>query len=265
MMKTCGTTLPLNGVDRILAAANSLNLKPIDMTYSRSSFVFPGRQPFPHDSLDSERKYLTDMSARLGHEISDRTEVLGDENGIFWLIHTKIFASEFVPEPEPRIMVDCIMTGLAPDARADFWKDKTYCDEKNSEAMSAVIQPFDETFRVVGIAFDPCGFSANVHGGTNGDYMSVHVTPEEGFSYASVEGVFGGHFDSEKINTFVQRVVDVFRPDKLLVTVLTNTEEFSSFGSVQPDPASPNYQLENLGSARLQGVHASAALYQRRK
>ena len=263
MIKTCGTTLPLNGVEPILASARQLNLKPLDMTYSRSSFVFPDLQLFPHDSLGNEREYLSAMSEDLGPVLSEKTEILGSEDGIFWLVHTKNFASDKVVKSDPRIMVDCIMTGLSAESRASFWKDSRHCDETNSAAMSAVIQSFDESFRVVGKAFDPCGFSANVHGDNNEDYLSVHVTPEEGFSYASVEGVFGGTIDEERLNLFVQRVVNVFRPERLLVTVLsTGDNSFTHFGSIMDNGSM--YELKSLGSVPVSGdaeVSASAALY----
>ena len=50
MIKTCGTTVPLNGVDFIVRRAAEIGLRPLEFVYSRTNFLFPDLQQYPHNS-----------------------------------------------------------------------------------------------------------------------------------------------------------------------------------------------------------------------
>lgn len=69
-------------------------------------------------------------------------------------------------------------------------------------------------------AFDTCGYSMN---GIDGDrYSTIHVTPEDGFSYASFECVASIYDDIVEV---LNKAVQVFRPATLSVaTTCTNRE-----------------------------------------
>jgi len=87
--------------------------------------------------------------------------------------------------------------------------------------------------------FEPCGYSANAVIGSglsagkgDGGYFTIHVTPEEGWSYASFEcnvplpaegkAVPGGRPD---LKTLIRRVVDIFQPNRLCITLFASTGE----------------------------------------
>jgi S-adenosylmethionine decarboxylase len=74
-------------------------------------------------------------------------------------------------------------------------------------------------------AFDPCGYSMNgIH---NDRYSTIHVTPEDGFSYASFECV-GSIFDDDDIEHLVgtlRKAVQVFRPATLSVSTTCASHE----------------------------------------
>ena len=82
--------------------------------------------------------------------------------------------------------------------------------------------------RLDGYAFAPCGFSANAVIATpknrfpsrdTGHYFTVHVTPEQGYSYASFEtNVPGDMFPSRDTGDVVSRVVQGFRPGRMCIT-----------------------------------------------
>ncbi|PWZ01053.1 S-adenosylmethionine decarboxylase [Testicularia cyperi] len=97
-------------------------------------------------------------------------------------------------------------------------------------------------------AFEPCGYSANAvmpRGGKNdrAGYWTIHVTPEEGSSYASFEtnvalcsssasstagsgGVESGSLAvPSSLPSLVSRVVDIFEPAKMSVTLFVSTTE----------------------------------------
>ncbi|KAJ1032521.1 hypothetical protein NDA16_000544 [Ustilago loliicola] len=95
-------------------------------------------------------------------------------------------------------------------------------------------------------AFEPCGYSANAimpRGGKNDNagYWTIHVTPEEDSSYASFEtnvalcsqspdnGVEQGEGNTLALPTnlpsLVRRVVDIFEPGKMSVTLFVATAD----------------------------------------
>lgn len=89
-------------------------------------------------------------------------------------------------------------------------------------------------------AFEPCGYSANalVDGGdgTEEGYFTIHVTPEEGWSYASFECNVPSHpsrggvkDDKEEkkdempdLETLIQRVVNIFQPGNISLTLFVS-------------------------------------------
>merc|ERR1711920_623381 len=75
--------------------------------------------------------------------------------------------------------------------------------------------------------FAPCGYSCNVHAGDT--YAMVHVTPQEGCSYASFETNFGATRDAlpesgigKRLSSLVGQVLDAFRPGRLTMTLFVD-------------------------------------------
>jgi S-adenosylmethionine decarboxylase len=67
--------------------------------------------------------------------------------------------------------------------------------------------------------FEPCGYSMN---GIlpNGGYFTIHITPEEDFSYVSFET----NVQQDSYSELISNVIDMFKPRKFLTTVLANEE-----------------------------------------
>jgi S-adenosylmethionine decarboxylase len=105
--------------------------------------------------------------------------------------------------------------------------------------------------RLDGYSFAPCGFSANAviappetkpftseDHETSGHYFTVHVTPEQGYSYASFEtNVPGDMFPGRGTREVVSRVIKGFRPGRMCITKFishqsknTDTESEDGFG-----------------------------------
>ncbi|GAA5962735.1 hypothetical protein JCM3765_006185 [Sporobolomyces pararoseus] len=90
--------------------------------------------------------------------------------------------------------------------------------------------------------FAPCGFSQNAVRGDR--YATVHVTPEEAYSYASFECNFDfdnlGAPATEKnenpysLNGLIEKVLEIFEPAKMSITLFVsdddNTEHFATSG-----------------------------------
>ena len=112
--------------------------------------------------------------------------------------------------------------------------------------------------RLDSYAFDPCGYSANAlvdAGQENGGegYYTIHVTPEEGWSYASFEcnvpvapATLGKDDDevqqkNEKermpdLETLIQRVVNIFQPGHISLTLFVSSAP-SSGHTPSPTPS----------------------------
>lgn len=210
MIKTCGTTLPLEGVEMIVEIGSSIGLVPMDMLYSRSSFLFPDLQYYPHNSLESELDYLTNMSIG-GSVVPGKSSILGDTSGRYWLIHRKQFydspSSIGMDTPDhrrqvspssngSRVVVDIIMTGLSDECRKIYFKEMRESDESNEGRMTrSIMKTMPDFAKISGKCYDPCGYSCNGDTSIQDDagierYFTVHITPEKAFSYASVEVVF---------------------------------------------------------------------------
>jgi len=96
--------------------------------------------------------------------------------------------------------------------------------------------------RLDGYAFSPCGFSANAviatpdHGqgdtADSGHYFTVHVTPEEGYSYASFEtNVPGDMFPGRGTGDVVSRVVQGFQPGRMCITKFISHNKYGDAAS----------------------------------
>ncbi len=268
MIKTCGTTVPLEGVDFLVVKAREIGLLPTDMTYTRSSFLFPDLQVYPHNDLDREMDYLSKMVID-GVLVPGNSSILGDANGKYWFAHYKKFQPTSVagdttvvtPPNASRtfsidgtgsehIMVDVIMTGIDKDICAIYHKDPLRSDDVNSAIMGESLRGIIPDFKTIsGKCYDPCGYSCNAF--DDDRYLTVHITPEDAFSYASVEAVFPCDVDSitsldrdnlalnhsisgstvasdldpsstitSTISNFIQNVISTFRPQEALVTTL---------------------------------------------
>ena len=219
IMKTCGTTLPLSSVDLLASRAtaySSIRLK--EMVYSRSNFLFPSDQLHPHNHLGAEMEYLQSMVIA-GNHVEGETRVLGgpefDDDDKYWLVHRKIFSPEIIELSSDRSIIECIMTDLPLSTRSRYFKDNEKLEEENEAEMAASLSNILPHFRIVGKCYEPCGYSCNAV--CDDRYFTVHITPEEGFSYASVEAVFTPDTVDE-IGQFVQSVTETFRPGKLVIT-----------------------------------------------
>ena len=263
IIKTCGTTVPLNGVDFIVRKASELGLTVMEMVYSRTSFMFPELQQFPHNSLKVELDYLESMEID-GRTVPGRSSILGGPCGKHWVIHRKVFVNidgseapvdtpehrqmdDGLGQYENKVTVDVIMTGLCPDVCGMFYKNHSETEGANEKKMNkpirTILPEFDD---VQGKCYNPCGYSANGHilgAGHSERIFTVHVTPEQEFSYASFEAVFYPSFSRSRsdefgleadaaaikqIQIFLINVLSVFKPDSAIITMMSSDAAVSA-------------------------------------
>ncbi|KAJ4957853.1 hypothetical protein NE237_024964 [Protea cynaroides] len=245
ILKTCGTTKLLLSIPPILELARSLSLPVFSVKYSRGSFIFPDAQPSPHRSFSEEVAVLNGYFGNLAS--GGRAYVIGDpsipnEN---WHIY---MASEN-PAPADRtdvVTLEMCMTGLNRDCAAVFYK-KSEGDSVKEMTKLAGIADIMPSHEICDFEFDPCGYSMNAIDG--GALSTIHVTPEDGFSYASYEAM-GFDPGSVGFEPLIKRVLKCFRPAQFSVAVTCIDGGNAAWG--QADLVE-GYKCENVAKQDLPG------------
>jgi S-adenosylmethionine decarboxylase len=153
--------------------------------------------------------------------------------------------------------LEILMTHLSPSARAPFFIPEGAPEIgghelgiKISEELGIdTLFPKEETV-LDSFGFDPCGYSANgvvgsgsPHGPGSGSgldaelgggYYTIHVTPEEGWSYASFEcnvplpttsssTASASGSSRPTLPSLIKKVVSIFQPSRLSITLFVST------------------------------------------
>lgn len=279
ILKTCGTTLNLLGLPRILEIAKEeCSLTSVHKCfYSRKSFMFPERQSGPHRDWKEEVRYLDNLFE------GGAAYIVGKMNGDHWLLWLmdNIKQSDSTPtspldtytpihsatadDQQIDYTLEILMSNLSSTSRQNFFfpeldlsvaeggqKKEGYTNGDGSFPSTAQTRGLELSHRL-GIssiypssmthldayAFEPCGYSANAviapqNPSSHGDgYWTIHVTPEEGWSYASfecnvpssvphdgTEANSGVSFPT--LHQLIQRVVDIFQPGNLSITLFVS-------------------------------------------
>ncbi|RDB25194.1 S-adenosylmethionine decarboxylase proenzyme [Hypsizygus marmoreus] len=174
ILKTCGTTLNLYGLPRILEiAATEANLPSVHRCfYSRKSFMFPERQLGPHRDWKQEVEYLDNIFD------NGSAYTVGKVNGDHWLLYLtnpEDGSSETAPSSPidtkdddlPDYTIEILMSDLAAPARDRFFSSLSPADDphEHGTALSETLG-ISEIFpshltTIDAYSFSPCGYSAN--------------------------------------------------------------------------------------------------------
>lgn len=213
ILKTCGTTKLLLSIDPILKLAKTVGLTVSSVLYSRGTFNFPSAQVAPHRSFSEEVSYLNRYFGNLAS--GPHAYILGDPTvpNRHWHIYAASSVAD-VEDSRGMVTLEMCMTGLNREKAAVFYKNEGHL-AKEMTKMSR-IHDIISSHTICDVDFEPCGYSMN--GVDGGAYSTVHVTPEEGFSYASYE-VMGFDSSSVRFEPLVQRVVSCFEPTEFTIAV----------------------------------------------
>jgi S-adenosylmethionine decarboxylase len=286
ILKTCGTTLNLLGLPRILDIAREYASLPsvYRCFYSRKSFMFPERQLGPHREWKDEVSFLDAIFP------NGAAYTVGKVNGDHWVLYmttpadsninggTISCSSEDLPSmhvdfwdgPHPELLpatgepetsftqdytIEILMSELSREAREPFFfsAPPSPVDGVSSEMLPSISgQTLSSALGITDIfpphlttldsyAFSPCGYSSNAllkwgdtaaeaHSGEG--YYTIHVTPEEDWSYASFEcnvplsaSPISSIRDIPDLRTLIRRVVDIFQPGRLSLTLFISSQD----------------------------------------
>jgi S-adenosylmethionine decarboxylase proenzyme len=252
VLKTCGTTKLLSAVDPILERAaliERMKLVPSSVRFTRSTYLFPEEQREHHVSFADECEFL---ESRFGHLGSNSSYVMGSNfDDAQWHVYV---AGDFVDQTKSgaSLSVECCMTSLHREHSQHFFRE-----DSQEEGVTAVpfvssekttndsgIQSIFETFSIDDYVFEPCGYSMNgLNEEFSGEYSTIHITPEDGFSYASVEhsNVDLNSNSAFSVSNFVEKCANVFQPGKMTFAVTchggreTTNAFFSSLTSTKKE------------------------------
>lgn len=216
IIKTCGTTKLLLSIPPILKLANSLDLSVRSVKYTRGSFIFPGAQPFPHRNFSEEVVELDGYFGKLG--AGSKAYIMGShDKPQKWHVYTA--AAEFTGRLDPVYTLEMCMTGLDRKKASVFYKTDTSSAAVMTE--NSGIRKILPNSEICDFEFDPCGYSMNA---IEEDAIStIHVTPEDGFSYASFEAM-GYNLNDDSLTQMLGRVLDCFQPAHFSVALHADVE-----------------------------------------
>ncbi|KAG2245544.1 hypothetical protein Bca52824_085172 [Brassica carinata] len=200
IIKTCGTTKLLLSIPPLLKLAGELSLSVNSVKYTRGSFLCPGGQPFPHRSFSEEVSVLDGHFTKLG--LNSVAYLMGndDETKKWHVYAASAQASSNCNNNVYTLEILCLLQN----------------GETGSMTDNSGIRKILPNSQICDFEFEPCGYSMN---SIEGDAIStIHVTPEDGFSYASFEAV-GYDFNTLDLSQLVTRVLSCFEPKQFSVAV----------------------------------------------
>lgn len=220
--------------------------------------MFPDRQLGPHRDWKQEIEYLDNIFK------NGSAYTVGKVNGDHWLLYLtnpSDAPNQIQPEPYrdeamgldqvlPDYTIEILMSELSAPAREPFFSQLSPSDDPHAHAAMlssklGISDIFPSDFTTLdAYTFSPCGYSANAlvkwgGGETTSDeslregYYTIHVTPEEGWSYASFECNIPSHASKSTptvpdLQSLIQRVVNIFQPGRLSLTLFISQESNDS-------------------------------------
>ena len=216
IIKTCGTTKLLLSIPSILKLANALFLSVRSVMYTRGSFIFPGAQTFPHRSFSEEVAVLDSYFGKLG--LASNSYLMGSADTQKWHVYSASIGP--AQHSKPLYTLEMCMTGLDKKRASVFYKTPSSSATLMTEDSGIRrILPYSE---ICDFQFDPCGYSMNAIEGNA--ISTIHVTPEDDFSYSSFEAM-GYDFKVLELNHLLDRVLTCFQPTEFSLALHADGEE----------------------------------------
>ncbi|KAK9116274.1 hypothetical protein Sjap_015221 [Stephania japonica] len=213
IIKTCGTTKLLLSIPPVLKLANSLLLSVRAVKYTRGSFIFPGAQSFPHRSFSEEVAVLDSYFGDLGS--GSKAYVMGSlGESQDWHVYSASAEPVDHMKPTTTWTLEMCMTGLDQKKASIFYKtsSSSAAEMTNTSGIRKILPDSD----INDFEFDPCGYSMNSIEGAA--ISTIHITPEDGFSYASFEAA-GYDLKEVDLNQLLERVLACFEPKEFSVSL----------------------------------------------
>jgi len=236
VLKTCGTTTLLRCVSTVIELAKKIGLELDWVGYSRKNFSFPGDQCHPHQSFNQEISYLGSHRS-LSKKLNGNGYTLGPVTGDHWFVYVADQTLRSANLLYTDRVLNIMMFDIDESVAKLFYYDQ-YCRENEDSDDATRRISFAQT-KAAGIdslcpgalldsrAFQPCGYSMNAilfH-----SYYTMHITPEDGSSYASFET----NQKMENYTSLVANVVRTFKPKRFVMTLMADED---GLGQIKTNP-----------------------------
>lgn len=216
ILKTCGTTTPLQCLEPLLELVKEYTgFEEIEnVFYSRKNYKRPELQMSPHQAFEEEVALLDSFFP------DGEAYCLGSVDTDCWYLYT--LNREPAPNemPEADQTLEILMTHLDPEVMSIFTRD--VCSSADEATTKSGIDKLIPNMLIDDFLFEPCGYSMNGVS-NNGNYMTIHITPEPEFSYVSFET----NVAESSYEEIIRRVVNTFKPAKFVVTIFANKQSLA--------------------------------------
>ena len=177
-------------------------------------------QPEVYQCFDLEGAFLKQHFGKLGQ--GGDAYILGDAtNGLQWHVYVAD-ADHSAPRPQSEpatYSLEVCMTELCTEKALQFFRNDTFISAQHTSTSSGIERLIPNAV-IDDYVFEPCGYSMNSMEGAG--FSTIHITPEDGFSYASFE-ISNYATSSLDINQLVSTVVSIFNPKKMTIALTVDT------------------------------------------
>lgn len=237
VLKTCGTTTLLRCVATLIELGKKVGLEIDWVGYSRKNFNFPWDQAFPHESFHQEMEYLSSHKS-LSERLDGNGYTLGPVTGDHWFVFVADHTRRLRLTEDTDRVLNIMMFDIDQDVAKLFYYDlygQQKDDETPEEAVKRISAEQTKRARIDALcpgyaidprAFEPCGYSMNAI--LFRSYITMHITPEDGSSYASFE-------TNQKVssyNSLINNVIITFKPRRFVMTLMADEDGLKEMSQV---------------------------------
>ncbi|XP_027842804.2 S-adenosylmethionine decarboxylase proenzyme 2 [Aphis gossypii] len=214
ILKTCGTTTPIECIKPLLLNVHEFTGfdEVEDVFYSRKNFERPELQKDTYRNFKLEIESLNIIFKGTGVARCLRSSKTDDSWYLYALHPVECFGKE---KQNPDQTLEILMTNLDPDVMQIFTKEQSA--NANQATQDSGISELLPNMKIDDFLFDPCGYSMNGIA-KEGHYMTIHITPQQEFSYVSFET----NVPQSSYKELILKVLKTFQPEKCVLTMFTN-------------------------------------------
>ncbi|KAI3420360.1 hypothetical protein GPALN_003661 [Globodera pallida] len=254
ILKTCGQTRPLVVIGTLLEMARKYcQMDTVtNVYYSRKNFFRPQLQPQLHATFDEEIDYLD------GFFQGGSAFCMGPLKHDRWYLYT--LNAPRAPLNFSDHTLELQMTGIPVELLSIY--SKAACPDGAAECTwrSGILSLLPKETVIQDELFEPVGYSMNGIPARD-EYVTIHVTPESEFCYASFE-------TNHRLGCLYEqtmKVLDCFRPGRFILTLFANEHSNGAIKVQQRlwSEVFPGYRRLSVQMLRLQCDTLLFALYHR--
>lgn len=168
-------------------------------------------------NFDNQKENNTAVNPKDTRNGEDKDEVY---DNVPWITVSPVMVPSMTlckidPDLDADQTIEILMQDLDANVMEIFTKEVS--SNANEATVRSCIHRLLPGMKIDDYLFEPCGYSMN---GINeqGEYMTIHITPESRFSYVSFES----NVSSVDYGKLIKRVIETFWPRKFLITIFAN-------------------------------------------